>query len=959
MANEIYHRSNWGNAVNDKYWADVYEKYSATNKMYVRSDYYENSNETDKLMADIYPKPSILLTPTAYDNGSLHSVKPVKTFGSELVTNGTFDTDSNWTKGTGWSISGSSANANNASGELSQSGINFDTGKSYKVQYTISGYLGSGGVQARFKGSVWNTGLLRQSDGTFTETILCTAENTIFTFITSSSFTGSIDNVSVKEVIDADFDFTRGSSATRVNEKGLIEDVQILSGNLVQNGDFSQIGSEEVTNGDFSQIGSELVTNGGFDTSSNWLFSGWSIQNGQALNTLSGAGHNLYQNSVTSVGKQFKVVIDTTITAGSVRIFLGGGTGGFNTIGEATTSGTFIYYGVSNGTDNRILLQTGSGKTVGSVSIDNVSVKEVGQGWTLVGDFQIDDTKAFISNASQYSQITSQQGVSFLSNGKTYKLEADITTSINNALAYRVQGGAVTPISTSDIVDGKYTAYFTMTQNGYFWFQTTGAYTGLNATIDNVSVKEVGQNWTFGTGASMGDGKVVVDGTGGNYDNIIYQDTNVSFANKKVKIKFDVLNYVSGKLRLSPGNSAVTTHVEANGSYEFIVDVNVGNDILYFINYQVPFVGSIDNVSVIEITDATNLPRINYTNFDYENGEVVPYSGTGSLLLEPQSTNLITYSEDFRSNSNFNSNAPNSIFESGYLAPDGSLTATRINGFDGYYVTLSNTGSGDARSMYVKSGNGQTGNVNLLDPNSYTHSLFEVTNEWKRVELVGNDSWFYIVDGRGASLTLDDVIVWGLQQEDLSYATSYIPTNGEVNGVTRLADVCINAGSSDLINSTEGCFYLEASKIEDDGVNTNITISDGTNNNRIIIGIGYQSKIEVNIIVGGSSQSSYATASYSVDNFNKIAFSYKLNEFKLFINGVNMYTDTNGLVFSPETLDELNIADGDGASSRFQGNVKTIAVFKEALDNDQLERLTGEGYESFNLLAQANNYTII
>ena len=114
MANEIYHRSNWGNAVNTNDWGDVYENFDATNEMYLRSDYYENSNETDKLMADIYPKPSILLTPTAYDNGSLHSVKPVKTFGSELVTNGGFDSDSDWTKGTGWSISGGTANYNDS-----------------------------------------------------------------------------------------------------------------------------------------------------------------------------------------------------------------------------------------------------------------------------------------------------------------------------------------------------------------------------------------------------------------------------------------------------------------------------------------------------------------------------------------------------------------------------------------------------------------------------------------------------------------------------------------------------------------------------------------------------------------------------------------------------------------------------------------------------------------------------
>ena len=90
MANEIYHRSNWGNAVNDIAWGDVYEKFDATNEMFIRSDYYENSNVTDKLMAAINPKPSILLTPTAYDNGSLHSVKPVQSFGSELITNGDF-----------------------------------------------------------------------------------------------------------------------------------------------------------------------------------------------------------------------------------------------------------------------------------------------------------------------------------------------------------------------------------------------------------------------------------------------------------------------------------------------------------------------------------------------------------------------------------------------------------------------------------------------------------------------------------------------------------------------------------------------------------------------------------------------------------------------------------------------------------------------------------------------------
>ena len=44
-------------------------------------------------MSNLLDKASILLTPTAFSDGTLHSIKPIQTFGSELVTNGTFDND--------------------------------------------------------------------------------------------------------------------------------------------------------------------------------------------------------------------------------------------------------------------------------------------------------------------------------------------------------------------------------------------------------------------------------------------------------------------------------------------------------------------------------------------------------------------------------------------------------------------------------------------------------------------------------------------------------------------------------------------------------------------------------------------------------------------------------------------------------------------------------------------------
>ena len=267
MPNEIYHRSEWGNPKPEG-WGDVYFDPAATNKLYNHSDNYENSDGTDKILRDIPNKASIVLTPTAYSDGSLNTViPPYQVLPQELVTNGTFDTDSDWVKGGGWTISNGTANANSASSSYFYQTINdLTVGKTYSITYTITSYT-SGSVVTGIGDLLGNRGTTRNSVGTYTDIVTFSSNTTndYFGFFATSSFTGSIDNVSVKEIQQADFDFSRGSSATRVNEKGLIEDVQILSGELVQNGGFEEIGSE-------------LVTNGNFDTDSYWSKGdGWSI----------------------------------------------------------------------------------------------------------------------------------------------------------------------------------------------------------------------------------------------------------------------------------------------------------------------------------------------------------------------------------------------------------------------------------------------------------------------------------------------------------------------------------------------------------------------------------------------------------------------------------------------------------------------------------------------------------
>jgi hypothetical protein len=218
MPNEIYHRSEWGNPKAEGF-GDVYFDAAATNKLYNHSDYYENSDGTDKILRDISNKASIVLTPTAYSDGSLNTVIPPYQVLSELVTNGTFDTDSDWNKNNSWTISGGKANYNYISGRnLNSSTATLIVGRIYQIKYTISNYV-SGSVE----NSSAETQISNNSNGTYTEVF--TARYTFLRFRGSTNGEFSLDNVSVKEIQEADFDFSRGSSATRVNEKGLIEDV--------------------------------------------------------------------------------------------------------------------------------------------------------------------------------------------------------------------------------------------------------------------------------------------------------------------------------------------------------------------------------------------------------------------------------------------------------------------------------------------------------------------------------------------------------------------------------------------------------------------------------------------------------------------------------------------------------------------------------------------------------------
>jgi len=131
-----------------------------------------------------------------YDLGSTE-------LGNDLVTNGDFATDSNWTKNTGWSIANGLASCDG-----SQSGASFlfqdigiEVGRKYKITFDLSNYS-AGSVRVRTGSSATGEGVsgYYNANSSIEVELFGSGSGANFFFEATTSFTGSIDNVVVKEI---------------------------------------------------------------------------------------------------------------------------------------------------------------------------------------------------------------------------------------------------------------------------------------------------------------------------------------------------------------------------------------------------------------------------------------------------------------------------------------------------------------------------------------------------------------------------------------------------------------------------------------------------------------------------------------------------------------------------------------------------------------------------------------
>ena len=359
-------------------------------------------------------------------------------------------------------------------------------------------------------------------------------------------------------------------------------------------------------------------------------------------------------------------------------------------------------------------------------------------------------------------------------------------------------------------------------------------------------------------------------------------------------------------------------------------------------------------------TVAVGKSRLNYPLID---GVV---NGCPSHLLEPQRTNLVTYSEDF-SNSSWNKFPNVAITPNTTISPIGFLDAdtctfTASGGNTQLYKVVSTSGSTQTISIFIKYLSGSGTNIRLSISSASTKgvdltfsnngetlsavkgasvndfSIEKHKNNWFRVSISvaqsASSTEFNLFKISGSET--DIYAIWGAQIEsNQSFQTSYIPTT--TSAVTRVAETATGAGDASTFNDSEGVLMAEIKGFENDISLRTISINDSSNSNKILI--YFSSGTDITFYAGGTGTTSGVFAVPSTDANFKIALKYKTNDFALWVNGIEVSVSASTNSFTG--LNQLSFNNPyQGGTSPFYGNIKQIQYFNSALTDAELQALT-------------------
>jgi hypothetical protein len=371
------------------------------------------------------------------------------------------------------------------------------------------------------------------------------------------------------------------------------------------------------------------------------------------------------------------------------------------------------------------------------------------------------------------------------------------------------------------------------------------------------------------------------------------------------------------------------------------------------------------NASGLVEAVASGLPRLDYL------GSTCP-----KLLLEPQRTNSITYSEQLDNAAWTKDNG--SVTANAIASPDGStnadlFTENTSTGNHRVYGSALTTSANQPLTfsvfakyngrqyVYLRTDvivpktavfdiqNGTTGEVS----SESSSKIENYGNGWYRLTLTvnalvgntatceglvgllnGNSYANNVYTGNGTA----GAYLWGFQAElNSAYATSYIPTLGA--SVTRVADAASKTGISSLIGSTAGTVFYEGIYSSVNTTNTRLVVLKGagtTYQDIMIFQDNQDGTFNVQFRDSALTLLVNITWTHGLTNGQsfKVGFAYANNDVVVYQNGLSKGTDTS---YAPLTFTDFYLQYTDILGKT---ETKQALLFKTRLTNAQLAELT-------------------
>jgi hypothetical protein len=348
-----------------------------------------------------------------------------------------------------------------------------------------------------------------------------------------------------------------------------------------------------------------------------------------------------------------------------------------------------------------------------------------------------------------------------------------------------------------------------------------------------------------------------------------------------------------------------------------------------------------------------NIPRIDYS-----------LGGCPNILLEPQRTNLTTYSEQFDDASWNKINS--SVTANADISPDGYTNADRIydNATSGQHRVGKNISvvsattytfsvfakKGSLRYCYlftVAGGASDRYYFDLQDGVSITAGgkIEDYGSGWYRISAqvtaaaTGNELFAFNLTNSSSSPTYSGTgtgyhMIYGYQVEAGDYATSYIPTT--TASVTRNYDIpsLTNIYTSGKLSASGGTWFTHlvnnVPRTRDSGGGVGLRLSNVAANNVFHISTpsGSNQRYWIRKIVGGANTDLYSTLTDEI----KVAIKWNGSTADVFVNGVKVVAAT---AFTSVDLENLNVNNGN-----IPYYISSMLLAPTPLTDDQLATLT-------------------